>query len=89
MRERFLGAGDLLTGPAALGTDGGLWLGGAGLGVGVDVLLEEPSGQVAAEFADALLALLEGDELFLVVGVEHQIEGGRGVGEPAPAKGFA
>jgi hypothetical protein len=55
---------------------------GAGLGVGVGVLLEDPDGQVAAEFAGTLLALVEGDELVLRGGVEHQVEGGGGMGQP-------
>jgi hypothetical protein len=59
---------------------------GAGLGVGVGVLLEEPGGQVAAEVAGPLLALVEGDELVLGAGVEQQVEGSGGVGEPAPAE---
>jgi hypothetical protein len=60
-----------------------------GVRVGGDVLLEEPSGQVASEFAGAPFALVEGDELFLALGIEHQLEGGLGVGEPAAAKGLA
>jgi hypothetical protein len=48
---------------------------GPGLGIGVELLLEEPGGQIPPEFAGALLPLVEGDELVLVFGAEHEIEG--------------
>jgi hypothetical protein len=50
------------------------------------VLLEKPDGEVTAEFDGPLFALVEGHELVLVLGIEHQIEGGRGVVEPSLAK---
>jgi hypothetical protein len=82
-------AGDPSARAAALGTDDGLRLIGAGPGIGVDVLLEQPGRQVAAELDGPLLPLIEGDELILVSGIEHQVEGGCGVGQPALAKGRA
>jgi hypothetical protein len=51
------------------------------------VLLEQPSRLVAAEFDGPLLSLVEGGELILVSGIEHQVEGGCGVGQPALAQG--
>jgi hypothetical protein len=57
-------------------------------GVGVEVLLEEPGREVTAEFDGPLLPLIEGHELILASRIEHQIEGGRGVSEPALAKGL-
>jgi hypothetical protein len=45
--------------------------------------LQEPGGQVAAEFAGALLALVEGDELVLILGIEPQVGGGGGRREEA------
>jgi hypothetical protein len=52
------------------------------------VLLEEPGGQVLPQFAGALLTLVEGDELALVFGSEHEVEGGGGMAEPAAAELF-
>lgn len=75
-----------MSGPAALGAGRCLWRVGAGLSVGVDVLLEEPGGQIASQFAGAFLALVEGDELVLVFGAEHEVEGGGGMAEPALAE---
>ena len=46
-----------------------------GIRIGVDVLLEHPGREIAAQFARPLLALLERDQLFLVFGIEHQVEG--------------
>jgi hypothetical protein len=48
------------------------------------VLLEQPGGKLGGEGEDALLALVEGDELTLRVVVEEQLEGGLGIGEPLP-----
>jgi hypothetical protein len=59
---------------------------GAGLSVGVDVLLEEPSRQVLTQFAGALLTLVEADELILVFRSEHEVEGCGGMVEPALAE---
>jgi hypothetical protein len=58
-----------------------------GLGIGVDVLLEEPDREITTEFDGPLLPLIEGEELILVLRIKHQVKGGRGVGEPALAKG--
>ena len=52
------------------------------------MLLEEPDREVTAEFDGPLFPLVEGHELILVLGIEHQVEGGCGVGEPALAKGL-
>jgi hypothetical protein len=87
--QGFARAGDPSARATALGTDDGLGLVGAGPGIGVDVLLEQPGREVAAEFDGPLLPLVKGDELILVSGVEHQVEGGCGVGQPALAKGRA
>jgi hypothetical protein len=59
---------------------------GANLRLGVDVLLEEPGGQILPQFAGALLTLVEGDELVLVFGSEHEVEGGGSMAEPALAE---
>jgi hypothetical protein len=87
--ERFLGAGDPAARPPALGAGRGLVFGGAGQSIGVDVLLEQPGGQVAAQFAGAFFPLVEGDELVSGLGVEHEVERGRGVGQPSLAEGLA
>jgi hypothetical protein len=81
--------GNPLTDPATSGAGRRAGLGGASLAVRVDVLLDEPGGEVAAEVEGARLALVEGHQVGLVVGVEHQVEGGRGVAEPAAAEFFA
>jgi len=61
---------------------------GAGLRVGVDVLLEEPGDQIPAQVDGPFLALIEGDELVLVFGVEHQVEGSAAVAEETLAEFF-
>src|SRR5262245_63839840 len=53
------------------------------------MLLDQPGGQVAAQFAGAGLALIEGHQVGLVVGVEHQIKGSGGMGQPAAAQVLA
>jgi hypothetical protein len=53
------------------------------------VLLEQPGREVTAEFDGPLLPLVEGDELILVSGIEQQVEGGCGVGQPALTQGRA
>ena len=83
-----MGRGDPMAGPAALGAGGCLLRVGAGLRVGVDVLLEEPGGQITPQFAGAFLTLVEGDELILVFRAEHEVEGGGGMAEPALAEFF-
>jgi hypothetical protein len=47
---------------------------------------QEPSGQVTPQFAGPLLALVERDELVLVLGIEHQVESGGGVREETLAE---
>lgn len=58
-------------------------MGRSGLGIGVDVLLQEPGGQILSEFVGPLFALIEGDELVLERRIEHQVKGGGGLLEPA------
>jgi hypothetical protein len=53
--------------------------------VGVGVLLAQQGAQVAPQLTVAGFALVEGDQVGLVVGVEHQVEGRRGVGHPPAA----
>jgi hypothetical protein len=53
------------------------------------VLLEEPGGELAGQRAGAALALVEGDESVLLVGVEHQLEGGLGLLEPQALEALA
>ncbi len=72
-----------------LGTKHLLVLGRPGLVVGVGMLLDQPGGQVASQLAGAGLALIEGDQIGLVIGVEHQVKGGGGLGEPAAAQVLA
>ena len=79
--QGLVGPGEAMSGPAALGAGRCLGRVGAGLSVGVNVLLEEPGGQIASQFAGAFLALVEGDELVLVLGAEHEVEGGAAVAE--------
>jgi hypothetical protein len=59
------------------------------LAVRVDVLLDEPGGEVAAEVEGTQLALVEGPQVGLVVGMEYQVKGSGGVAEPAAAEFFA
>jgi hypothetical protein len=53
--------------------------------VGLGLALEQPGAQVAHQLADAALALVEGDQVGLVLGVEHQVEGRRRVRQELPA----
>jgi hypothetical protein len=85
----FARAGDPSARATALGTDDGLGLVGAGPGIDADMLLEQPGGEVPAELDGPLLPLVKGDELILVLRIEHQVEGGCGVGQPALAKSCA
>jgi hypothetical protein len=48
-------------------------------GVLGEMLPDEPGGELAGQRAGAALALVEGDEPVLLVGVEHQLEGGLGL----------
>ena len=77
------GLGDPSTGLAAFGAGRRVGSVGANLVVGVGVLLDEPGGQVAAQVEGLQLALVEGAELILVLRIEHQVESGGGVAEPA------
>src|SRR5205807_8425750 len=71
--KRVVGAREAPTGLTALGTGGGLVRGWGGLGIGIDVLLQEPGGEILSELAGSFFALVEGDELVLDLGVEHQV----------------
>src|SRR5262245_56129494 len=82
-------AGDPAARATAFGTEDGLGLVGAGPGIDVDMLLEQPGREVTAEIDGPLLPLVEGGELILVLRIEHQVEGGCGAGQPALAKGRA
>jgi hypothetical protein len=87
--QAFARAGDPSARASALGTDDGLGLVGAGLRIDADMLLEQPGGEITAELDGPLLSLIKGDELILVLRIEHQVEGGCGLGQPALAKGRA
>jgi WD40 repeat protein len=52
------------------------------------VLFEEPGGQFASEGGDTGFALVEGDELRLLVVVEEEVEGGLGLLQPLRAEAF-
>src|SRR5437762_3269108 len=67
LRQRLVGFGEAVAGLAALGATRTVWWVGADRSLGVDVLLEEPGGQVLPQFAGALLTLVEADELVLVL----------------------
>jgi hypothetical protein len=54
-----------------------------------DVLLDQPGGELAGQRAGAALPLIEGDEPVLLVGVEHQLEGGLGLLEPLSLEALA
>lgn len=49
------------------------------------MLLEQPGGQIAAQFTGPFFALVEGNQLVLVRGGEHEVVGGRGVAEKPAA----
>jgi len=57
-----------------------------GLCVGVDMLLEQPGDQIPPQVDGPFLTLIEGDELVLVFGAEHQVEGGAAVAEETLAE---
>jgi len=59
------------------------------LRVRVDVLLEEPDSQIAAELAGAFFTLVEGNELVLGLSVKHEIESSTGLLDPAAAQFLA
>jgi hypothetical protein len=71
-----------------LGTNDALGLVRPNFGIDVDVLLEQPDREVTAQFDGPLFPLVEGHELILVLGIEHQVEGSGGVGQPALAQGL-
>jgi hypothetical protein len=89
LRQWFVGLGEEVAGLTALGAGGTLVRGGAGPGLGVEMLLKEPGTQVLPQFAGALLPLVEADELILGFGTEHEVKGGSGVAEPALAEFLA
>ena len=84
LRQWLVGFGEAVAGLllSAWATRAVLWL-RAERGLGVDVLLEEPGGQVLPKLAGTSLTLIEADELVLVLGAEHEVEGGGGMVEPA------
>jgi hypothetical protein len=86
LRQGLVGFGEAVACPATLGATRCRWGVGAGLCLGVDVLLEEPGGQILPQFAGPLLTLVEGDELVLIFGSEHEVEGGGSMAEPALAE---
>lgn len=53
------------------------------------MLLQQPDSQLTGERANPLLTLVEGDELILLVRVEHQIKDGLGLLEPLLAQTLA
>jgi hypothetical protein len=65
------------------------WVRGPAGGVLGGVLFEEPSGQFLGQGGGALLALVEGDQLILLVGIEHEFKDGLGLLEPLPAEAVA
>jgi hypothetical protein len=67
---------------AALGTGRQRVRGGPDLGVRGGVLFQEEGGQFLAQVAGTVFPLGEGDKLVLVLGSEHAVKGGGGVGEP-------
>jgi hypothetical protein len=69
--ERLIGLSDPSTGLATSGAERRAGRVGASLAVGVGVLLDEPGGEVSAEVESTRLALVEGHQVDLVVGVEH------------------
>jgi hypothetical protein len=54
-----------------------------------DVPLDEPGGELAGQRAGAPVALVESDESVLLIGVEHQLEGGLGLLEPLSLEALA
>jgi len=89
LEEGLVGQLDAFGGFAAVGAvDRGL-LGrraGGGGSVGVEVLLQQPGLEVIDGFTGAGLALVEGGEVRLMLGVEHEVEGGAGIREPLLAE---
>jgi hypothetical protein len=61
----------------------------ADLEIGMDMPLQEPGSQIAAEFAGPLLTLIEGDELILIPRIEHQIKSRGSMGEKTLAEFLA
>jgi hypothetical protein len=73
--EGVVGHRDGLAGPVAPGAAGRGLLGRSRRGVGRDVLLQQPAGQLLAQLASPLLALRQGDQLVGPGGPEHVLEG--------------
>jgi len=62
---------------------------GLGIRIGVGVFLNHPGGEIATQLAGPLFALLESNELWLMLGVEHQVKGCSGLREEALSELFA
>jgi hypothetical protein len=84
--QRIIGASDALARLAALGA-GRRQAHAADMCIGLEMLLQEPDGQIASEVGGAFLPLIEGDELVLGLRVEHEVEGSSGLFDP-PAPQF-
>jgi hypothetical protein len=84
--EGFVGQLDAFGGLAAVGAVDGFFGRRAGVGVGIEVLLQQPGLEAIDGFTGACLALVEGGEVGLMLGVEHEVEGGPGVREPLLAE---
>jgi len=84
--ERVVVGRDPLSGLATLGT--GRWRGrrGPDLGISGGMLFQEEGGQFLAQVAGAVFPLREGDELVLVFGSKHLVEGRGGACEPLLAQ---
>jgi hypothetical protein len=54
-----------------------------------DMLLDQPGGELAGQRAGAPFPLIEGDELILLIGIEHQLEDGLGLLEPLTPQALA
>lgn len=84
--QRVSGGRAPLGRPAALRAGRGSLVAGAGGGVLVEILLQEEGGQLAGEGAGALLALAESNRGLGLLGVEVEVEDGRGLLEPLRAE---
>jgi hypothetical protein len=60
--------------------------GGPNGGIFGGVLFEQPSGQFVGHGAGTAFALVEGDQLLLLVGIEHEFESGFGLVQPLTAE---
>lgn len=84
--QRIVGAGDALARLAALGA-GRRQAHAADMRIRLEMLLQEPDGQIASEVGGTFFPLIEGDELVLGLSVEHEVEGSGGLFDP-PAPQF-